>query len=174
MKIGIGTRVKHPQFGEGVVCAVRYGHYNISFVEKGPTEIDKNFSGLEILEFADEDARVSVDDVKSILEDLLINSGAIQPILTIGDKWRKGTMTLKPYDSSLSSKDIPVEDFFHKIVMLRDRLRVLEQKINANPKLDDSEKVDMQQYITRCYGSLTTFNILFKYKEEQFVGQKGE
>jgi hypothetical protein len=174
MKIGIGTRINHPQFGEGVVCAIRHRHYNISFIGKGPTEIDKDFEGLEIIEFADEDARVSVDDVKSILEDLLINSGAIQPTLAIGDKWRKGTMTLKPYDSSLSSKDISIEDFFHKIVMLRDRLRVLEQKINSNTKLEDAEKVDIQQYITRCYGSLTTFNILFKFKEDQFVGQKGE
>jgi hypothetical protein len=174
MKIGIGTRINHPQFGEGVVCAIRHRHYNISFLGKGPTEIDKDFDGLEIIEFADEDARVSVDDVKSILEDLLINSGAIQPTLPIADKWRKGTMTLKPYDSSLSSKDISIEDFFHKIVMLRDRLRVLEQKINSNTKLEDAEKVDIQQYITRCYGSLTTFNILFKFKEDYFVGQKGE
>ena len=81
-------------------------------------------------------------------------------------------MLLQPFDKTLKPKEIPMEDFFHKIVMLRDRLRVLEQNINSNKKLSDEEKVNIQQYITRCYGSLTTFNVLFKYKEDYFVGDK--
>jgi hypothetical protein len=81
-------------------------------------------------------------------------------------------MLLQPFDKSLKPKEIPVEDFFHKIVMLRDRLRVLEQNINSHKKLADEEKVNLQQYITRCYGSLTTFNVLFRYKEDYFVGDK--
>lgn len=174
MKLGIGTRVKHPIHGEGVVCSVRFSHINISFISKGLTEIDKNFEGLEIIEYANEEDKVAVDDVTDIISHLFDKAGILTKPLTIAEKWKKGKLILQPFDDSLSNKEIAVDDFFHKIVMLRDRLRVLEQKINANPKLEDSEKVEMQQYITRCYGSLTTFNILFKYKEDQFVGQKGE
>jgi len=91
----------------------------------------------------------------------------------LGDKWNKGMLLLQPADKLLKPKEIPVEDFFHKIVMLRDRLRVLEQNINSSKSLSDEEKVNIQQYITRCYGSLTTFNVLFKNKEQHFVGDKG-
>ncbi|MFZ1255152.1 MAG: hypothetical protein WAR77_02315, partial [Saprospiraceae bacterium] len=73
----------------------------------------------------------------------------------------------------LKEKEIPIEKFFHKIVMLRDRLRVMEQRINSS-NLTDEEKINLQQYITRIYGSLTTFNVLFRHKEHQFVGEKGE
>ncbi|MEP2405366.1 MAG: hypothetical protein ABJH73_13795, partial [Nonlabens ulvanivorans] len=87
----------------------------------------------------------------------------------LADKYKNGTMVLKPADSNLSVKEIPINTFWHKIVMLRDRLRVMEQKINSSD-LDDQAKVDLQQYITRIYGSLTTFNVLFASKEQQFKG----
>jgi len=88
-------------------------------------------------------------------------------------KWEGGTALLKPRDPELQSKEIPLDHLFHKIVMIRDRLRVLEQKVNAHPKLSDAEKVELQGYVTRCYGSLTTFNILFRDERDRFVGDKG-
>ena len=97
----------------------------------------------------------------------------ISEIIPIGDRWKGGKLILEPKDTKLASKEIPIDTFFHKIVMVRDRIRVMEQKINAS-NLDDQDKVDIQQYITRIYGSLTTFNILFKINEHQFSGEKSK
>ena len=91
----------------------------------------------------------------------------------IADKWIGGKLIFRPGKPGLQEKEVPIDAFFHKIVMLRDRLRVLEQQINSNEKLTEPEKMQLQQYITRCYGTLTTFNILFKEQSDQFVGQKG-
>lgn len=90
----------------------------------------------------------------------------------IGDRWAGGSMVIQPHDSSLQAKEIPLDTFFSKIVMIRDRLRVLEQKINANKSLSAAEKVDLQQYITKTYGTLTTFNVLFRDRADGFVGAK--
>ena len=89
-------------------------------------------------------------------------------------KWEGGVVQLIPGKSELQGKELSIDIFFHKVVMIRDRLRTLEQKINAHPKLSDTEKVEMQQYITRVYGSLTSFNVLFRDRGDQFVGAKGE
>jgi hypothetical protein len=91
----------------------------------------------------------------------------------LAPRWEGGTVLLKPGDPATQPKEIPLDGLFHKVVMIRDRLRVLEQKINGHEKLSDAEKVEMQQYVTRCYGSLTTFNVLFREEKDRFVGEKG-
>jgi hypothetical protein len=107
-----------------------------------------------------------------VLRFVLEEQSALQEIVPLGEKWMGGNMLLQPANLSLKPKEIPIESFFHKIVMLRDRLRVLEQNINSHTVLTDEEKVNLQQYITRIYGSLTTFNILFADKDHYFVGAK--
>jgi len=88
----------------------------------------------------------------------------------LGGRWSGGKIEIWPRDTSLGAKEVSIDNFFHKIVMVRDRLRVLEQQINGHAKLDDEDKLHLQQYITRIYGSLTTFNVLFKNKDDHFVG----
>jgi hypothetical protein len=116
---------------------------------------------------------MDTEALRALLQDVLAQEGIVGST-PIGKRWEGGTIVLKPGDDQTQAKEIPLEAFFHKIVMLRDRLRTLEQKINAHDKLSDAEKVDMQQYITRIYGSLTTFNVLFRDKDDHFVGSKGE
>jgi hypothetical protein len=93
-------------------------------------------------------------------------------LVPLSDKWLGGTMLLQTSDNALKRTEISIEDFFHKIVMLIDRLRVMEQNIYSHKKLTDEDKLNLQQYITRCYGSLTTFNVLFNKKEHWFVDEK--
>jgi hypothetical protein len=107
------------------------------------------------------------DEIRQIVKEVLAQTEAA---VGLADKWEGGTLVLKPGLSSLQSKEIPIESFFHKVVMVRDKLRVLEQKVNTNPKLTDADKVELQQYVTRCYGSLTTLNVLFKHEEDKFRG----
>ncbi len=94
------------------------------------------------------------------------------PDVPLAPRWEGGTLVVKPRDPALQSKELPVDALFHKVVMVRDRLRVLEQKVNAHPNLSDAEKVEMQGYVTKCYGSLTSFNILFRDERDKFVGEK--
>lgn len=171
--LGIGTRLQHTQYGPGVIVGIRYATYLISFINHGVKEIDKTDNKLDeiIPENVTEEIETHSDIEKSLLKILRL-WGGISEIVPLGDRWHKGIMILQPADKTLKPKEIPIEDFFHKIVMLRDRLRVLEQNINSSKTLHDEEKVNIQQYITRCYGSLTTFNVLFKNKEQWFVGDK--
>jgi len=172
--LGICTKLQHSQHGSGVIVAVRYATYLISFINSGIKEIDKTDTALDeiIPENVTAEIETTSEVEKSLLKILRLWNG-VSEVVPLGEKWEGGTMLLQPKDKSLKPKEIPMEDFFHKIVMLRDRLRVLEQNINSSKNLSDEEKVNIQQYITRCYGSLTTFNVLFKNKEQWFVGEKG-
>lgn len=174
LTLGIGTRLQHTQLGPGVIVGLRYATYLISFINNGIKEIDKTDKNLEeiIPENVTEEIETHSEVEKSLLKILRLWNGVNESV-PLGDRWIGGKLLLQPADKTLKPKEIPVDDFFHKIVMLRDRLRVLEQNINSNKKLSDEDKVNIQQYITRCYGSLTTFNVLFKNKEQWFVGEKG-
>lgn len=114
---------------------------------------------------------IHVDELKELIREVIDDQLALTDI-RIGPRWQAGTLILKPADTTLKPKEVPIEVFFHKIVMVRDRLRVLEQKINAHKGLTDADKVDLQQYVTKIYGSLTSFNVLFRDREDQFVGDR--
>lgn len=171
--LGVGSRIKHPQFGKGVVVQVRSDAYEISFLETGVRQILRSFAGLEIIEAVETPSEiVTYEKMEKSLIRVLRRFSDITEITSMGQRWNNGKMILYPGDDTTKEKEISLESFFHKIVMVRDRLRVLEAKINASA-MTDEDKVELQQYITRCYGSLTTFNVLFKNKEDQFVGEKG-
>ena len=174
LKLGIGTRLQHTLYGPGVIVGVRLATYLISFIDSGIKEIDKTDTKLE--EIIPENVTVELETTSevetSLLKILRLWSDASE-IIPLGERWKGGMMLLQPFDKSQKAKEIPIDVFFHKIVMLRDRVRVMEQQINAHKILSDEDKVNLQQYITRIYGSLTTFNVLFKNKENWFVGEKG-
>ncbi|NNC86647.1 MAG: hypothetical protein HKN75_11255 [Bacteroidia bacterium] len=173
MNFGIGSRVEHPEFGKGVIVQVTPVNYIVVFIEKGSVEISRSYTDLTVIEAVDPDPDlVSYAEVEKMFKRLIKQYSDIQETVQIGEKWRGGKLLMQPGDVKLSAKEIPVDTFFHKIVMLRDRVRVMEQKINSS-KLEEDEKVALQQYITRIYGSLTTFNVLFRNKEDGFVGDKG-
>jgi len=153
---------------------IRYASYLISFFHHGVKEVDKTDAHLEeiIPENVTDEIETRSEAEKSLLKILRLWAD-VQEVVPLGDKWSGGTMILQPRDRSQKPKEIPIEAFFHKLVLLRDRLRVLEQQINSHQTMTDEEKVNLQQYITRIYGSLTTFNVLFKQKEHWFVGDKG-
>lgn len=172
MKIlGIGSRINHTEYGKGVVTNVTSKQYWVTFIDNGLETIDIN-SEFEVIEAADGDVdTVSFFEVESSLRQLLKQYSDISEVVTIADKWKGGKLILEPGDTNLKGKEIKIDDFFHKITMVRDRLRVMEQKVNSS-NLEEQEKIDLQQYITRIYGSLTTFNVLFKLKGHHFLGQK--
>jgi len=169
----IGLRVGHPQYGVGTVKAISEKTAEIRFDDAMRT-IDPEVSGITR---AEPSVAVSGLDVplkqfvETSIESVLARLGYENPDAVVGQlgaRWHKGKAVLHPADPTLQTKEVPLEVLFHKIVGIRNQLRVLEQKINAHPTLTDGEKIEMQQYVTRCYGSLTTFNLLFKEKEDQF------
>ncbi len=177
-ELTVGTRIDHDKYGEGVVSKVNISNYEIIFVRAGKMEFSKSNKDYVVLNFNENGgestaASIDLESFEQVLIHFLDKYGVFQEVIPMGDKWTGGTLIMQPGKKDLKPKEIPMEAFFHKIVMLRDRLRVLEQNINSHPKLTDEDKVNMQQYITRIYGSLTTFNVLFDDKEDYFVGTGG-
>ena len=170
--LGIGSRIVHPSYGAGVIIRLHRKIYDVCFIESGIKPVSKDFA-VEITELVEPEYHVSFSEAEDALIKILREWSDVTELVTINDKWRNGTLVLRPGDKSLKENEIPIDVFFNKIVMLRDRLRVLEQKINAHKVFTNDEKVDLQQYITRIYGSLTTFNVLFKHKGDHFEGVKG-
>ncbi len=172
--LGIGSRIDHSEYGKGVVTNVTSKMYWVTFIEDGLETIDVD-ADFEVIHAAEDEVdSVSFYEVESSLKEILKKWSDVSEIVPIADKWRGGTLVMRPKDPNLSDKEIPINTFFHKIVMLRDRLRVMEQKINSSKTLEDQDKIDLQQYITRCYGSLTTFNVLFKSNSQQFKGDSSK
>lgn len=169
--LGIGSRIKHTTYGAGVVIRLHKKIYDVCFIEGGIKPVSKDFA-VEVIERIEPEYNVSFSEAEDALVKILREWSDVTEIVSLGDRWKNGMMILRPGDKMLKEKEVEIEAFFHKIVMLRDRLRVMEQKINAHKTLTDEEKIDLQQYITRIYGSLTTFNILFKHKFDQFEGEK--
>ncbi len=168
-----GMKITHPHHGEGVVEKVSAGSADIRFGNVLRT-IDPRLADISVPEPVVKLGETEIP-LKKFVEDVVERTVAQLGVETpdprpvaLGSRWHKGKLVLHPSDPALQTKEVPLEVFFHKIVMMRNQLRVLEQKINGHEKLSDAEKVEMQQYITRCYGSMTTFNVLFKDKEDQF------
>jgi hypothetical protein len=167
--LGIGARVKHPSFGEGIVVDLDVSVVQVFFKGEGDREISRSFKDLVVLESPREaDESLGIEEVKHALRSILKEFSDLSHVVDLAAKWDGGKMVLVPGNPDLQSKEIPIDTFFHKIVMVRDRLRVLEQNINSHKVLSDSEKVHLQQYISRVYGSLTTFNVLFADKKDHF------
>jgi len=177
--LGLGSRVEHPHFGKGVVVELLSDAYIIWFKLNNSTKnIGKDYDQLRIIDAlaasAEASTGISLQDIEQALENILDRKLPDFQFVALANKWNDGTLILKPADDSLQPKELPIETFFHKIVMLRDRLRVMEQKINAHKVLTDEEKIELQQYVTAIYGSLTTFNVLFKDTANQFKGSGKE
>lgn len=173
--LGIGSRIKHPAYGDGVIIRLHVAAYEVCYVQFGIKMIGKDYTGWQVIECIEPEESVSFSEAeKSLTKILRAWSGFSLETVPLGDRWIKGKMIIQPSDPGLQNKEIPIDTFFHKIVMMRDRLRVLEQNINVHKKLDDEDKVNLQQYITRCYGSMTTFNLLFRNKEDYFSGDSGK
>ena len=147
-----------------------------SIVRKGPSGEIAVFRPTPQVRRTDGNEEVDLEGAtmtKNELMDLFLEASGLADV-PLAPKWEGGLIQMLPKDAVLQGKELPIDSLFHKVVMVRDRLRTLEQKINAHSKLTDTEKVDMQQYVTRCYGSLTSFNLLFRDRDDGFIGQKGD
>jgi len=175
-ELTVGTRIDHPKYGEGIISRNTQLIYKVIFVRGGEIDFAKSTFDVDVIEENEDmplnEPRLNVKEFEKTLKFILDRYNGLEHEVALGAKWTGGTLILKPGNPGLQAKEIPVETFFHKIVMVRDRLRVLEQNINSHAGLSDEDKVNLQQYITRIYGSLTSFNVLFNEKEDFFIGSK--
>jgi len=170
--LSIGSRVNHPEFGKGVIIQVKIDAYLVTFIEYGTRDIALSYNLWEIIDEEEAETDIlSYREVERTLVKILRRFSDIQESLDIAPKWRGGLIEFKPGNTNLKSYEMPIDTFLHKIVMVRDRLRVLEQKINSSD-LPEDEKISLQQYITRSYGSFTSFNQFFRNEEDKFFGAK--
>jgi hypothetical protein len=171
----VGMKIRHPQYGIGTIKTIAEHTAEIRF-DDGVKTISPEASGVE-----PEETQIAItglhQPLKTLISDLVQATvrelGLEKPdtlLEDMGARWHKGRLVMHPADPTLQPKEVPIDVFFHKIVMMRNNFRVLEQKINGNDKLSDAEKVELQQYNTRCYCSMPTFNVLFRNKEDQFRG----
>ncbi|HKJ43489.1 MAG TPA: hypothetical protein VKA27_15435, partial [Sunxiuqinia sp.] len=160
-------------YGEGIIARSHLTIFEIFFERGGKTELSKYNPDLEVLEEPETEPRtgLTLAEFEEVITYVMDKYQGITHTVKIAERWKGGVLEMKPGNPELQSKEVPIEGFFHKIVMLRDRLRVLEQSINSHSKLDEEDKIHLQQYITRAYGSLTTFNVLFADKQDFFRGQ---
>ncbi|NJC25025.1 hypothetical protein [Neolewinella antarctica] len=167
--LGVGSRIRHAAFGDGVIIKTYKAAYDVTFMTYGIKSVGRESAELEAIEAIPAEEVASFNEAEQALVRILRTYNGIDETTELGDKWDDGKLILQPGDTSLSPKEMPINDFFHKIVMVRDRLRVMEQRVNAS-SMTDEEKVNLQQYITRIYGSLTSFNTLFRHKKDHFTG----
>jgi len=158
----IGSWIEHPAHGVGRIANHNGTRYVVSFPGIGLREVDSHDASIR-----EAKAPLQEDPIKAALRDVLEEYG-LGGVAELAGRWEGGTIVVRAASGGVKEHELPVDALFHKVVMIRDRLRVLEQKINANKTLSDAEKVDLQQYVTRCYGSLTSLNFLFKRDEDKF------
>jgi hypothetical protein len=171
-----GKVVYHEAFGTGRVVNVEDERVVVNFIKAGAKFFMKSAADAELSDtpLTDEEEEMDTSELKEAIRAVLREEGVVGAVPEIAEKWDGGELIMKPGRPGLQEKSVPIDTFFHKIVMLRNQLRLLEQNINSTAKLTDGEKVELQQYITRCYGTLTTFNALFADKDDWFVGMKKE
>ena len=164
------------KLGIGVICNLSNEYYKIYFSTLDELkELDRDFEGLEVVDKVEAEVpAIELRDIEKAVEAIMLKYADNNKPVALASKWVGGTIEIKPGDTELQGKVIPTRTFFSKVIAVREKLRVLEQNINNHDKLDEAEKLHLQQYISRAYGSLTTFNVLFADKEEHFKGMSGK